>query len=447
MDAYTRAAELDPSNVHIRARLQLLRSGRSTGMPNQNSTPLPQDVHPQAYQDAGVGGPPRPQWGAPAPTHPPNPAPHHAGPGGNWSHQRLAEIQHPPPPPPNPYDKESVRPPPPAALPGPPRPASPRAEPMRHYGEPPRLGPPSAPSAPPPRRPLSPSPRVTHAAPGYPPAPTSLPHPPPQAPAPAPTRIANPNYIAPTASLFPPNGVAAAPGPMPPYGRGHSPPPPEVRPIVDDRAQSPHARPGYAPHPQNTGPPPAGVVPAPDVALAAAEAAARERHDRTPSMTIKRRGEWNDDSGPAKKAASEENRMAMEDQHHRRPSPANKLPSPHEFHRRSPPDLRRGEELPRPPVDDGVGHHHHPAHHPPEPQPHPHSLPPISSTYGPMAPKEEPPRREEQEPAARKMDVDEDYDDEPENKPGPTGHDRPSPPGRTSSVQGSILNGVNKAEQ
>ncbi|KAI9833438.1 MAG: glucose repression mediator protein, partial [Phylliscum demangeonii] len=67
LDAYNRAAELDPSNVHIKARLQLLRSGRATGMPNQNTAPLPQDVHPQAYQGPGVGGPPRPVWGAPGP--------------------------------------------------------------------------------------------------------------------------------------------------------------------------------------------------------------------------------------------------------------------------------------------------------------------------------------------------------------------------------------------
>ncbi|KAI9883800.1 MAG: hypothetical protein M1823_004410 [Watsoniomyces obsoletus] len=461
MDAYTRAAELDPSNVHIRARLQLLRNGgRATGMPNQNSTPLPQDVHPQAYQDAGVGGPPRPQWGAPAPTHPPNPAPHHAPPSGSWN-PRLAEIQHPLPPPPHPYDKESVRPPPPAALPGPPRPPSPRTDPMRHYGEPPRPAPGPSNAPPPARRPMSPSPRVTHAAPGYPPPPTSLPHagppPPPQAPSqppPAPTRIANPNYGAPTPSLLPPashgaNGVGGAPGSMPPYGRGHS-PPPEVRPIVDDRAQSPHSRPMYASHPASMAPSQAhGIAtgaPTPESAQVAAEAAARERHDRTPSMTIKRRGDWPDDNGPAKKAASEENRMAMEDQHHRRPSPANKLPSPHEFHRRSPSDLRRGEDVPRPLMEDSGVHHHHAPHHPPEPQPHPHALPPISSTYGPMAPKEEPSRREEQEPAARKMDVDEDYDDEPESKAGPSGHERPSPPGRTNSVQGSILNGVNKAE-
>merc|ERR1711939_411658 len=71
LDAYQRAAELDPTNVHIKARLQLLRSGQTNGLLVQTSAPLPQDVHPQAYQATGAVGPPGPQWGNSAPQPPP----------------------------------------------------------------------------------------------------------------------------------------------------------------------------------------------------------------------------------------------------------------------------------------------------------------------------------------------------------------------------------------
>src|ERR1700749_953678 len=52
LDAYQRAAELDPTNVHIKARLNLLREGGSQNGHHQPPPgPLPpQDVHPQAYQ-------------------------------------------------------------------------------------------------------------------------------------------------------------------------------------------------------------------------------------------------------------------------------------------------------------------------------------------------------------------------------------------------------------
>ncbi|RMJ18771.1 General transcriptional corepressor ssn6, partial [Fusarium kuroshium] len=62
LDAYQRAAELDPGNPHIKARLQLLRSGGTNGGPPP-SAPQPADVHPQAYQAAGPAGP---QWGGSA---------------------------------------------------------------------------------------------------------------------------------------------------------------------------------------------------------------------------------------------------------------------------------------------------------------------------------------------------------------------------------------------
>ena len=479
-------------------------------MPNQNLAPLPQDVHPQAYQPPGVAGPPRPQWGVPQPTHPP-PNPPHMNPASStdWGH-RLAEIQHAPPPPPppvpappsNPYDpKEGMRsappppPPPPSGLTGPPRPISPRIESLRHYQEPPRTTHGPAPAPVPPRRPISPSPRVIHALPAkYPPPPPPPPPPPSLAPhagppsslpqlpvrttglpptsssaAAAPNRIANPNYGAPTMNPLPPaghttNGVAPPLGPMPPYGRGHS-PPPEMRSMVEDRAPpSPsvaHHRPGYpsippphlAPSPSGTagGGGIAGGAPAPEAALAAAEAAARDRHDRTPSMPMKRRLDWPDDPPSAKKLASDENRMStsLEDHHHRRPSPSNRLPSPHDFHARAVDDVGPSSAAPtphpssaRPPPEEGHhsmhAHRHH--HHASDGNgpPHPHALPPLNpSSYGrgmsAGPPKDEPPRREDHEPAARQMDVDEDYDD---------GEGDGGSPARNHNLSAGLTNGV-----
>ena len=92
LDAYQRAADLDPSNVHIKARLQLLQNGQtSAGAPNQGNAPVPQDVHPQAYQPASVHGPAAPQWGAPQPQQPPQgPAPPALGAAG-WDRPSAAQ--------------------------------------------------------------------------------------------------------------------------------------------------------------------------------------------------------------------------------------------------------------------------------------------------------------------------------------------------------------------
>ena len=48
IDAYARAAELDPTNAAIAQRLSLLKTAQSTGgaLP---AAPGPQDVHPTAY--------------------------------------------------------------------------------------------------------------------------------------------------------------------------------------------------------------------------------------------------------------------------------------------------------------------------------------------------------------------------------------------------------------
>ncbi|KAI9697270.1 MAG: hypothetical protein M1836_004834 [Candelina mexicana] len=435
LDAYQRAADLDPSNVHIKARLQLLRNGQSTGMPNQSSAPLPQDVHPQMYQAAGVGGPPGPQWGATAPpSGPPGPPPAPPGPNHDWN-RRLAEIQQPQPQPPNPYDqRDGIRPPPP------PRQPSPRQEQMRQYQEQHRHTPV--------RRGLSPSPKIHHSAPNPYGGPQGLPQPPPPPPPqsqplqtqPPQNRITNPNYghtpaHIPQPTSAGPNGTGA-PGPLPPYGRGNS-PPPEVRPIIDDRAPSPgstyqHQHYQHHPNPSQPGGIASGAPP-PAAALAAAEAAARDRDDRPPSA-LKRMREWEDETVPMKKPANDENRVRLDDHRHHRLSPPDRRNSPHDLHGRSPSEVRRNDDLRR------VAEKYHPsaaAHHPPsvpvmERQ---HHLQPL-----PEAPKDE--RREQHEPAARKMDVDEDYDDDGDEVK------REIPHGQDHSPRNghSIVNGQPKSE-
>ncbi|KAI9681380.1 MAG: glucose repression mediator protein [Caeruleum heppii] len=436
LDAYQRAAELDPGNMHIKARLQLLRNGQANGMPNQSAAPLPQDVHPQAYQAAGVAGPPGPQWGAPAPGPGPQGPPPGPAANGEWN-RRLAEIQNPPPQPQNPYDqRDGIRPPPP-------RQSSPRQDQMRHYQEQARHTPA--------RRGMSPSPKVHHSQPHpYPPT-SGMGQPPshyqpPQHHAPL-NRIANPNYSAPTAGILPPTAAGptagAPPGPVAPFGRGNS-PPPEVRPIVDDRAASPGS--GYQaqqfqhhPNPSQPGGIASGAPP-PAAALMAAEAAARERDDR-PSSPMKRVREWEDDSAPVKKPASDENRARMDDHHHQRPSPPPRMPSPREPHRRSPSEARRAEDQRR--ANEGY-HPSEAAHHPPTvPAVHHHQGPPV-----PDGPKDEW-REQQHEPAARKMDVDEDYDEgnEDEKRPFTAGPDKTSPQSAHSAhASNGMINGPPKQD-
>ncbi|KAI9770700.1 MAG: glucose repression mediator protein [Geoglossum simile] len=421
LDAYTRAAELDPSNVHIKARLQLLRNGQPTGLPNQNSAPLPQDVHPQAYQAAGVAGPPGPQWGAPAPAPAPQGPPPGPPAGDGWS-RHLAEIQHPEPS--NLYDnKEGIRPPPP-------RQPSPRQDQLRLTQDQSRHTPG--------RRPLSPSPKFSHPVPSpYGPPAARPPQPPPQLqqppqPQPPPNRILNPDYNAPAPTILPPttsgsNGIGG-PGPTPPYGRGNS-PIPEVRPLVDERMPSPNS--GYPHHQYQHRPNPsqpsniASGAPPPAAAVAAAEAAARERDDRPPSAH-KRTREWEEDIS-SKRPASDENRARLEDHHHHRPSPPDRMSSPHEPQRRNSSEARRAEEQRR------TNDNYHPsdaAHHPPNLMPinHP-QLPPMSEVAG-------------EEPALRKMEVDENYDDDGEdNKP-----ERTSPPSANSGISNGMVNGQPKVE-
>ena len=448
LDAYQRAADLDPANVHIKARLQLLRNnGQSTGMSNQHSAPVPQDVHPQLYQAAGVGAPPGPQWGAPGPAQ----APQAAGPTPSGSTQdwgrRLAEIQHPQPQPqpPNPYDqREALRPPPP------PRQLSPRQDQMMQYREQHRHTP---------VRRATPPPPLNHIAPSSYTGPQGLPQPPlPAAPTSAPNRITNPNYSGPSSSVsLPPNGGHIPPGPMPPYGRGNS-PPPEIRPIAEDRPPSPG--PNYShPHFQHQTNPaqPGGIAagaPPPTAALAAAEAAAaREREDRPPTG-FKRMHEADDDYKMAHKLpANSESRGRLGDHHHRRASPPDRKasprgrPSPPHVRQPSPPARRRqGSSEARLEDQRRADENYHPseaAHHPstlPSMHPQPPPPPPQHEHLPPMVENSRDERREVYEPALRKMEVNEDYDDDDddEKRGGGSG-------GRTSPSR-NIMNGPSKSE-
>jgi glucose repression mediator protein len=451
LDAYQRAADLDPTNVHIKARLQLLQNGQnSSGAPNPGNAPAPQDVHPQAYQPASVHGPAAPQWGAPQPQQPPQgPAPPALG-GPVWD-RPLAQIRDPglPPQQLNPYEqREGVRPPTQHA---PQRPMSPREPPPRMYGEPPRPptnGPgPSGPVGPPPpgpgsmRRGMSPSPKTHHVAPSpYHPVPPQLTPQPSQVPLQPPlhqsqqpsqpNRISNPNYGPHAGSVPPPPppppvGLAGPvnqgpnQGPVPHYGRPAS-PPPEVRPIVENRAGSPRNgyQGPYQHHPDSSAN--SGIAtgaPPPVSAMVAAEAAAREREDRPPTAPPKRHREWEDNEhSHPKPPSNDEKRQKLEEPQSRRPSPTHPMPSP-QVSRRSPqatPDPRR--------FNDG--------YHPSEAAHHPPSLPPMGAAppLPRMAetPKQE--RPEHHEPAARHMDVDEDYDDEGEDaKPTASKSERGSP--------------------
>lgn len=541
LDAYTRAAELDPNNVHIKARLQLLRSGQGNGMAGQNSAPLPQDVHPQAYQATGAVGPPGPQWGTNSGPQSQAPGPP-AGPPGGWG-SRLAEINTPAQPP-NPFEHQRER----GQIPPPPRGPSPRsAEQMRQYpgpGPDSRQGPPPRRSPPVPlplrdprdtRDPRDQHPTLVGPYPGQGQGQgqgVPLPHPPPPQPQGPPPiqRVSNPNYapgpLIQGSSITAPHGMnGSGPGPLPPFGRGS--PRNEVRPILDSRMTSP--KPGYPHqqlyphHPDLSGP--SGIeggAPPPASALAAAEAADRGL-ERPSSVASKRIREWEDEP-PMKKPASDEARARLEDQHHRRPSTP-----PHEQQlrrsssearraedtqrrlaaddqrrieeqRRAEADQRRAEEQRRAEDQRRANENYHPseaAHHPqnvgmppnqlpsmqhapppphsvahtpvyengpapppPPPQPKeapveeaPHSLPPPPQQRHelPLAPAVQAPASEP-ERAARKLDVDEDYDDDgeedkkggivsaPESTSG-TG-DKQASPGVNGHAANGVSNGV-----
>ncbi|SZF02562.1 unnamed protein product [Blumeria hordei] len=467
LDAYQRAAELDSNNVHIKARLQLLRSQQASGVPVQTSAPLPQDVHPQAYQATGAVGPPGPQWGNSAPQPPSGPS---GGPPANGWGNQLAEINpihHPA----NPFDQRErgrgpsgPNPPPPP----PPRgPASPRSGPdqMRAYPGPSTRGLPPPP--PPPR-----SPRDHHNAMGpFPgaglPQPTSSQGPPLQPPPPQPPRVTNPNYAGPgaTNALHPaPNGMNGS-GPaisLPSFGRQNS-PRMEMRSLHDNRLSSPkpvynHQQSSYAHHGEmNAGGMDNGVSNSHNEQLVPE----RNGDPRPASVGPKRLREWEDEQQTMKKPASDENRTRLMDSHHRRLSTP---PRDQSFRRASSEvrrvddqrhleDQRRMDEQRREDqrrIEDQrrANENYHPseaAHHPPmAPNSHlppmqqglPTSHTPVHDILPPPPPLPPPPTQKdyvmdererhehvpapptslplmsEPERAKRKMDVDEDYDDD-----------------------------------
>ena len=161
-------------------------------------------------------------------------------------------------------------------------------------------------------------------------------------------------------------------------------------------------------HQPNAAPNIASGAPVPNAAQAAADAA-REREER-PSSTApaKRVREWEDDPMGSKKPSTDESRTRL-DEIKMRQSPPEKMGTP--------PELRRMEE-PRPTS----------AYHPSEAAHHPPALPSMQtitqqSPSASTAPQEEqrlppppPPPAPVYEPAARKMDVDENYDDSGDDK-------------------------------
>ncbi|KAF2971435.1 hypothetical protein GQX73_g2109 [Xylaria multiplex] len=448
LDAYQRAAELDPANPHIKARLQLLRQGQTPG--SNIPQAVPTDVHPQSY---GAQGPQAPSWPGSGPIQQSGPGASHRPPPGpaaanGWG-QRTSDIN--PPQPPNPYEqREPFRGPAPPL----PRQPSPRPE-MRPYGEPNRPGP--API----RRGPSPGPSSQY---GPPPlsGPPQQPPPPAQG-GPGPARVSNPSYTPTPASMGPGNGPpngAPQPHTLMPY-RATS-PRSEQRPMHDNRMPSPKSaypqhQPPYSHHQEpgmeSGGPmPPKGPM-GPEM----------HRDERPPSVVSKRLREWEDE--PAmKKPASEENRSRMHDVTHRRPStpprdPYRRSPEGHRFEdqrrmdERRAEDQRRAEEMRRADEQRHGNEGYHPseaAHHPTAHTMPPNHLPPMQSGPSPMPgimheppqptsaskeysqedrprlehpPAPVPPQMNEPERAARKMDVDEDYDDsgEEEKKVGPGG--------------------------
>ncbi|KAI1740469.1 hypothetical protein F4680DRAFT_418204 [Xylaria scruposa] len=437
LDAYQRAAELDPANPHIKARLQLLRQGQTTG--SNIPQAVPTDVHPQSY---GAQGPQAPSWPGSGPIQQSGPGASHRPPGpaaaNGWG-QRTSDLN--PPQPPNPYDqREPFRGPAPPL----PRQPSPRPE-MRPYGEPNRPGP--API----RRGPSPGPSSQY---GPPPLPGPPQQPPPPAQGAPPTRVSNPSYTPTPSSMGPGNGPpngAPQPHTLMPY-RANSPRSEQQRPIHDNRMPSPKSaypqhQPPYSHHQEpgmeTGGPmPPKGPM-GPEM----------HRDERPPSVASKRMREWEDE--PAmKKPASEENRSRMHDVTHRRPStpprdPYRRSPEGHRFEEqrrmeeRRAEDQRRAEEMRRADEQRHANETYHPseaAHHPSSHAMPPNHLPPMQSGPSPMPgimheppqpspaskeyPPEDRPRLEhppapqmnEPERAARKMEVDEDYDDSGEEE-------------------------------
>lgn len=206
---------------------------------------------------------------------------------------------------------------------------------------------------------------------------------------------------------------------MPPYTRQSS-PRPEIRPLMNNAPPTPGGtfpRTPYEHHANPMTPQIASGAPPPSNAQYAADAAAREREERPGSTAPKRIREWEDDQS-VKKPATEETRSRLDEIKMHRQSPVHKVSTPPN---RSPTELRRLEEQ-RPP---STYHPSEAAHHPPalpsmqsitqqqppsqQPSPPRMSAPPQEEHRAPPPP--QPPQAPVYEPAARKMDMDENYDD------------------------------------
>lgn len=477
LDAYQRAAELDPTNPHIKARLQLLRAGQTPGSLPQA---VPTDVHPHSY---GAQGPQAPPWTGSAPMqqqsgpggpHRPPPGPAAAN---GWG-QRASDIN--PPQPPNPYEqREPFRGPAPPL----PRQPSPRQE-MRQYGESkyveskPQYVEPNRPGIAPIRRGPSPGPPTQYGPP--PPGPSQQPPPPPTQ---GPARVNNPNYTpAPSSNMAPANGPpngAPPPHSLMPYRNGS--PRSEPRPIHDNRMPSPKsAYPQHQPpfsHHQEPGMPGSIESGVPHLKGMMGPDMHRD-HDRPASVASKRMREWEDE--PAmKKPASEETRARMDDIRHRRPSTPprdtyRRSPDAHRFEeqqrmeeQRRVDEQRRVEEMRRAEEQRHAVERYHPsdaAHHPPahsmpnhlppmqqgppppmqgliheapQPSPAPKDYPQDEQQRLDHAPAPPPSQISERERAARKMEVDDDYDDSGEEEKKVSINGAASGPG---SAAGDIKN-------
>ncbi|KAJ6441992.1 transcriptional corepressor Cyc8 [Purpureocillium lavendulum] len=470
LDAYQRAAELDPGNPHIKARLQLLRSGGNNG--GAPPAPQPADVHPHAYQAAGPTGPVGPQWGG-STQQPPSsgPPPPPAGAGENWA-RGLSNVN-PPPQPPNPYDgREQFRgpPPPPQRQPSPPQEQQMRPQQYPEAGR----GGPGGPGGPgPARRGPSPAPAGHQYSQGPPPPPPSQQGPPP--PPGGDRRVVNPLWSGASPSHAA-NGANPPPNGMAPFRPNNS-PRADGRGVHENRMPSPKSAypqhqpppPAYAHHPE--APTQAGPEGGPAPAAGPPEPPAQRLDDRPPSVGPKRMREWEEES-VAKKQANEENRARLDDMRHRRPSTP-----PRDAYRRNSSesrrveDQRRAEEPRKVEERRATSDSYHPseaAHHP---QPvGPSQLPPMQQASEPMqgvsqekppagpAPKEDRPATEQPAPApaapapaeperaARKMDVDEDYDDsgEDDKKAVLTNGSAPAPgsaEGKTTTPTSAGVNG------
>ena len=294
-----------------------------------------------------------------------------------------------------------------------------------------------------------------------------------QAPSALPARIPNPNYPANNTGVMPQaNGNYV----VPPQGRGGS-PPPEIRPIAEDPRASPGSAYSHHPH-HHAGQHPRDIAagaPPPTAAIAAAEAAAaRDRDDRPPPsgpVSFKRSMDEDEYKMPNKKPSNGDSRGRLDDHHYRRVSPPERQQSPRDQRRRRSSSEARREEARREDArreeirreearrEDArredqrrADQNYHPseaAHHAPAP-----ALPSLRSQSEHLPPPPPPPpassetareeRRDPYEPAARKVEVDEDYDDdgEPDEKRmmGSGGRNSPNGTGR------SIMNGQPKIE-